>query len=432
MLGKSNKIFSVTLIVLVILLIPFSLQADIQKKNNGLTLNEVLLKVLKWNPDLTVLRYEIKSKDGKIYQQSRLANPEFEFELENFAGTGELSGFGRSEYTVLLSQEIPTGKKRSLSAGVARVEKSISELKLNKKTADILLKAKIKFYELYFLQEKIALKEKQVNQIESFKLQILKRVRAGKTSLLELSRIKIYLLRCRTDLKSSISKFYSTGIYLASLWGEDSFSYRSVIAGDSGWENFMINKEMNKISQLNPDLALLKKVIKQHEVELRLEKAVRIPDISISGGIKRHSETGLTAFTAGISIPVPLFDNNKGGVSTAGYLVEKAVAELKAEVLRVRSELTAKFRNLITELENTEIYKIKIIPESENTLKIISEAYSMGRSDYLEVIDVYDSVYEINEEYIQSIRDRRIEMAEMERLNGRILNIIVKRSENEK
>lgn len=432
MLGKSNKIFRVTLIVLVILLIPFSLQADIQEKNNGLTLNEALLKVLKLNPDLEALRYEVKSKDGEIYQQSRLANPEFEFELENFAGTGELSGFGRSEYSVLLSQEIPTGKKRSLSIGIAKVSKTITELILKKKGADLLLEAKKMFYELYFLQEKIALKRRQVSQIENFRQQILKRVKAGKTSPLELSRIKIYLLRKKTDLRSTISEFNSTGVYLASLWGEESFFYKSVFAGYSGWEKFIISNEMNIISELNPDLVLLKKVIRQHEVELRLEKAIRIPDISISGGIKRHSESGLTAFTAGLSIPVPVFDNNKGGVSTAGYLVDKAVTELRSEELRIQSELTAKFRALITELENTRIYKDEIIPESENTLKIISEAYAMGRSDYLEVIDVYDSVYEINEEYIQSIRDRRIEMAEIERLNGRILNIAVNRSENEK
>ena len=432
MFGKSYKVFSVTPIVLVILLIPFSLHSNIQENNNDLTLNAVLLKVLGGNPDLAALRYEVKSKDGRIYQQSRLANPEFEFELENFAGGGELSGFGRSEYTALLSQEIPTGNKRSLSVRIAKVEKTISELMLNKKVADLLLEAKIKFYELCFLQEKIALKKKQTSQIENFKLQILKRVRAGKTSLLELSRIKIYLLRCKTDLKSAVSEFYSTGLYLASLWGEDTFSYQSVIAGYSEWEKFIISDEMNKISDLNPDLAVLKKEIKQHEVELRLEKAIRIPDISISGGIKRHSETGLTAFTAGISIPVPIFDTNKGGVSTAGYLVDKAAAELKSEVLRIRAELTAKFRILITELENTKIYKDEIIPESEKTLMIISEAYAMGRSDYLDVIDVYDSVYEINEEYIRSIRDRRIELAEIERLNGRILNITVNRSENEK
>ena len=429
MSGKFYKVFGVTSIVLVILLIPFSLHPNI---NNNLTLNAVLVKVLGGNPGLAAMRYEVKSKDGEIYQQSRLTNPEFEFELENFAGSGELSGFGRSEYTALLSQEIPTGNKRSLSVRIAKVEKTISELMINKKGADLLLEAKKKFYELYFLQEKIALKRKQISQIENFKLQILKRVRAGKTSPLELSRIKIYLLRCKTNLKSAVSEFYSTGVYLASLWGEDSFSYKSVIAEYSEWEQFTINEEMNKISDLNPDLAMLKKEIQHHEAELRLEKAIKIPNISISGGIKHHSEIGLTAFTAGISIPVPLFDNNKGGVSTAGYLVDKAVAELKAEVLRIRSELTAKCRTLKTELGNTKIYKNEIIPESEKTLKIISEAYAMGRSDYVEVIDVYDSVYEINEEYIQSIRDRRIELAEIERLNGRILSITINRSENEK
>ncbi|MCK4890176.1 MAG: TolC family protein, partial [Candidatus Aminicenantes bacterium] len=233
MFGKSYKVFSVTPIVLVILLIPFSLHPNI---NNNLTLNAVLVKVLGGNPDLAAMRYEVKSKDGEIYQQSRLANPEFEFELENFAGSGELSGFGRSEYTALLSQEIPTGNKRSLSVRIAKVEKTISELMINKKGADLLLEAKKKFYELYFLQEKIALKRKQISHIENFKLQILKRVRAGKTSPLELSRIKIYLLRCKTDLKSAVSEFYSTGVYLASLWGEDSFSYKSVIAEYSEWE----------------------------------------------------------------------------------------------------------------------------------------------------------------------------------------------------
>ena len=118
MSGKLNINFSITRIVLVIFLTSFFLHSDIKEDNNDLTLNSVLLKVLKGNPDLAALRYEVRSKDGQIYQQSRLANPEFEFGLDNFAGSGELGGFGRSEFAATLSQEIPTAGKRSLAEAI--------------------------------------------------------------------------------------------------------------------------------------------------------------------------------------------------------------------------------------------------------------------------------------------------------------------------
>ena len=123
---------------------------------------------------------------------------------------------------------------------------------------------------------------------------------------------------------------------------------------------------------------------------------------------------------------------NKGAIISAKYKINKAVVALKTEKLRIGIELKEKCKKLESEFYGLNILKNKIIPKFKKTFEIVLDGYMVGRSSFFDVMDVHKSEYEINEEYLRMVCDCRIKMAEIERLNGRILNIINKRNENEK
>jgi len=45
-----------------------------------------------------------------------------------------------------------------------------------------------------------------------------------------------------------------------------------------------------------------------------LENAKKIPDLTVSGGVRRLNENDDTAFVMGFSVPLPLFDRNQGAL----------------------------------------------------------------------------------------------------------------------
>ena len=64
----------------------------------------------------------------------------------------------------------------------------------------------------------------------------------------------------------------------------------------------------------NPDIAQLEKEIEERRANVVLENAKRIPDLTLSGGLRRLNESDDTAFVLGFSVPLPLFDRNRGGI----------------------------------------------------------------------------------------------------------------------
>jgi len=431
-MSQKNKLILFFLIIILISIIDYPLQSEVSKNNFELTLTKSLEKVIKNNPELISMDFDIKTKNGNIFQKSRFPNPEFGVEIENFAGGGELSGFNQSEITAVLSQEIPIGPKRSLSVKIAKEEKKLSGFIRNQKLANLFEGTKKRFYNLFLLQEIIALKKKRINKLKEFARQVRKKVKTGGSSPIEVQRIDIQLFRSRIELKSSEAEFYSMGVHLASLWGEESFDYKKVVTKNNEWDRFPKEHILCDVSELSPDLVVCRNNIARSKIELKLQRSMRIPNVTLSGGIRRHFAIGINSFTAGLSIPIPVSDLNKGAIISARYKINKSVADFKTEELRIKTELKEKCRKLESEFYGLNILKNKIIPEFNKTFKIIINGYMVGRSSFFDVMDVHKSEYEIKEEYLRMVCGCRIKIVEIERLNGRILNIINKRDENEK
>jgi len=56
-----------------------------------------------------------------------------------------------------------------------------------------------------------------------------------------------------------------------------------------------------------------------------LEDSFRIPDLTVSIGSRRFEETGLSAWFAGISLPIPIFDRNLGSRQAAECDLERLI-----------------------------------------------------------------------------------------------------------
>jgi cobalt-zinc-cadmium efflux system outer membrane protein len=80
-----------------------------------LSLADALALALAHNPELATFSYEMRIQEANALQASLLPNPEFDAEIENFAGSGSLNGFDESELTLSIGQLIELGGKRQVS-----------------------------------------------------------------------------------------------------------------------------------------------------------------------------------------------------------------------------------------------------------------------------------------------------------------------------
>ena len=82
-----------------------------------ITLSQALTAALRNNPDIESVTAEIKAQEARAVQAGLLPNPEIGIEVENFGGSGDVSGFDATETTVRMSHARTGEKKAKRIAG---------------------------------------------------------------------------------------------------------------------------------------------------------------------------------------------------------------------------------------------------------------------------------------------------------------------------
>jgi cobalt-zinc-cadmium efflux system outer membrane protein len=122
-----------------------------------LTLRQALALALLRNPELASAAWEVRAGEARTLQAGLLPNPEFELEVENFAGSGEFRGFDAAETTLALSQVIELGGKRLRRVRVAALERDVAAWDYEAKRVDVFTATTKAFVEVLSAQAKLAL-----------------------------------------------------------------------------------------------------------------------------------------------------------------------------------------------------------------------------------------------------------------------------------
>ena len=115
-----------------------------------------------------------------------------------------------------------------------------------------------------------------------------------------------------------------------------------------------------------------------------------------------------------ISIPIPLFDRNQAGIREAQ--ARKGSAESRYAFARLTSEreVEAAFARLVTAERSVTIYARDIIPQLEENLKLVQEAYRLGEVGILTVIEEQKKFFEVNDAYLSAIYTRHTALVKLE------------------
>ena len=176
------------------------------------------------------------------------------------------------------------------------------------------------------------------------------------------------------------------------------------------------------------DLKALKTETEKAEAEVLLARADRLPNVTAGITFSRQStalpvrggEDRDTDYLIGLklSVPIPFFDRNQAGIkeSQAG----KSSAEIrKVFVLQsIEREVEAAHARLSSAQKAVALYRTGIIPQLEENLKLVQEAYQLGEMGILAVIDEQKKFIEVNDSYLTALYNLNTAVAKLEAAVG--------------
>lgn len=376
-------------------------------EQDSLTLEEALSMGLARNPGLASLELEIQAREARTQQAGTPYNPELSLEAENFAGSGNLSGVDGMETTLGLGQVLELGGKRSLRKKLAGSEKDLARWDL--KSAQVGLKSEMRgaFTEVLAAQERLRILQDGlgVNKqlLETAKL----RHNAGKAPATEEMKARMAYSLNHIEIDRAAQELQSARIRLASFWSIDPPGFKGAKGELRTIPPLPPLEGLVPALRSHPDLARWKSEIAQRRFSADAAKAASIPDLSIGAGVRHLNDRGNgdVAVVAGVSLPLPLANRNKGSIREAGHRLAQADREKQA----VESRLLARLRNLHQTLSarSEEIAHLKdeLLPDAARTLQASRDAYQMGKLSFLEVLDSQRTLFEINTRFIATLAE---------------------------
>lgn len=390
--------------------------------DTALTLKEALTRTLAKNPQL--YQYTFIQEATRAQRQTSALRPALELELaaENFAGSNNNKGFDSAEITLALSSVIELGGKREarLSFADARIIQAEWEKKAT--TLDVLGELTASYIESLATQANIQLAEESLALSQSLLKTVNTRSNKGATPEAEVMRAQAAVARAEIRLAALVERLERQKVRLARFWGDTTPTF-SALEG-----SLFENETSEGFDQLyarvktSPAIQVLASEARIKDAEVALARTGGRSDLTWRAGIRRFEETGDSAFTAGLSIPLFSKKRNSGEVKTA--LANRNAVDYARQdlLLRLHAQLFEAYslrRQSIAAVNKTEN---EIIPALENALKLTRKAYENGRYRYLDLIAAQEELLATKQARIDAASTALISQALIEKLSSEALN----------
>jgi len=368
-----------------------------------LTIEKAVSMAVQNNPELHSLRYEIDALEAAKMQSGLMPNPELGVEAENILGSKDFNGFGNSEITALLSQDILLAGKINKRVKVDELNVTLAEWDYETKRIEIITDIRNVFQNALAVNLLIEKNEELIKVSEEFVANLQRRVDAGKISPAEISRAKIILNSLKIDLNRLQSEYEIYKVELLSLIYQPDLKIDS-LAGElkypvdiPSYDSFLEQLENN------PKLKRYESEYAKRTAVANFEESKAIPDLTISAGFRRLNDVNANTFLIGASIALPIFDRNQGAIHEAKIRVDQKKREYESVKNRLTLQLNVLYKRFMAVRSTAEQLKKESIPQAKEAFKIIKEGNLVGRFAILDVLDAERTLFELQNQYLNII-----------------------------
>lgn len=391
----------------------------------AVSLPQAIQLALEHNPRLATFAWELKAREARVSQAGLLPNPELSFEIENFAGSNEESGFGASEQTLRISQLIELGGKRSKRRQLAGHQRDASAWAWRAARIETLAEVERAFVAVLAAQERLALAEELAAVGKTVLRTVEKQLLAGAVSSIEKYRAEVSLAASLIALQRYRAELASARKRLAATWGSGIDAYsRADGKLRAAPPPLPPLPRLQQLAEQAPAVARWESELAQRRSQLALAESRSTPDLTLTGGPRWSRESDSRTFVFELSAPLPIFDRNRSGTLEAQRRLAKAVQEQRAASLRARTDLATAYESLASTRAAVISLRDEVLPLAHNAFEGATTAYRRGVYGYLELVDARKTLFSLRSQYIDTLAAYRAATVEVELLVGSSLEEI--------
>ena len=396
--------------------IPDSMDEVTTLDSSTLKLNDAILIGLVNSPQLKAKGMEINALQASALQAELYPNPEVGLDLENLFGSGNYGSLGQSENTFYVTQDFVLGGRLSAGREVELLKSDLAAWDLERERLALITEIRKTFTVISSLQHQNKLNDQLLKISLDFQENLDRRFKAGKVSQAEIARaslistsLEILIQNREMELSSEIQK-------LKALLGNPNLSFNRVENICNLEYNIPEIAELRKSILNSPSLAQYQTDLKRAESAVMFEESIAIPDLSVSLGYRRINETNDNVMVIGASIPIMIFDNNRGSIQEAKIRVDQTKYKYSGMLNSSEARLSLLINNIKGLGTMIEKLDTESLPQARSAFEIIDKGNLVGRFTVLDVLDSQRSLFLLESQYVNAVAEYNRNVIELEEL----------------
>jgi outer membrane protein, heavy metal efflux system len=385
-------------------------------------LGEAIQRLESHNLELRLAREEAVAAEARILAAGALPNPALSATREQLAGDP-----GVYHETILqVGQTLPLAGQRGLrreaarqTAEAARARLEGDRLRLGFEVHRAYLRAAAAEADLVALTETTEVFRRVEESGRS-------RLAEGDISRFDQSRLQIERARYETLLARAWLALAEASRELNFLIAPDSVGTIELILPAERLSDLAAVAAVSDLEAVllgaagRADVRAAEAEIEAAEAALTLQRRLRLPDVTLSGGYK-HQADGYQGAVVGVSVPLPLWDRNRGGIAEAEANLAAARTRRELALRRAESEIRRAWETRRSMEERMRLIGETLLPESADLLETARLAYAEGEMSLVELLDAADAYRGAREAVTALLADYLGAVYELERASGRLL-----------
>lgn len=366
-----------------------------------LNVDELVREALRNNPELKALEYNRDMMELRTGSEGTLPDPEFTYmreEMPRFRwNAAMMEKWG-------LMQMFPFPGRLSTETEIAGIRAEHAHHEHMEKANELLAKLRSMYFELWFVQQSIALNRENYRLLEQFTKIAQTRYGVGRSSQQDVLKAFVEIAKLENQVFALRQQELSTKAMLMSLLGRSPSETLGIAAVPPDIRSLPTLDTLQQTANRFRGMLLHDSLsVEEGEKMKSLAKKQYLPDFKLSVEFLRMpNNPGYRAWSvsAGVTLPFAPWSLNRTGakVEEAGIGLDRARENLKNSRNMIRaniSDLYFKAESFARQLEN---YTGVIVPQTQQALQAGMMAYQTGRTDFLMLIDSYRMLVEVTME----------------------------------
>ena len=374
-----------------------------RSNSRTLSLTEAVRIALQNNPSLAARGYQADADSALLQAHEGYLNPELSLEVEDFLGSGVARGVDAMQITAAISQEVQLGGKAAARQKTLRASKAVSSLEYRIAEQSLVADVATAFLEVLAHQRRLESASEMVRLAEETSTVVEFQVEAGRATPTDADKAAVVRSLASLNREAAARALLAAKQNLAATCGNESVFFGEVQGSLDMVVPLPSLATLTQALARHPALMAESAKVQQQQALLALEKANQVPDLRFSLGYRWINATTDSAVVAGVAIPLPLVNHQKGAIGAANHLQHKAEKLLRQErISRVTSQ-TATYHRLALEHQRATVLREEIYPKVQATYEAVREGYRIGRFGYLDLLDAQGTLFQVKEQALEAL-----------------------------